>query len=341
MTRLVARWLSPGDPTQRTGGYLYNARVVESLRAFGHDVAFVVLDADWPEPSADQRPGLARALETIPPGVPVVADGLCWPGLGEAGRALAARNPVVVLVHSPLAAETGLSPERARALEALETAAFAGTRPPVATSLQTFRALWARGVRPGGTLLPGTDPAPRARGGDGTRILTVATLTRRKGHDRLLDALAEVDAPWTLRCAGAPRDPAWAREVAARVEARGWSERVTFLGDLDGPALARELDGADLVAQPARYEAFGMAVAEAVARGLPVLTGPAGVVEHLPAGAVEVVTDDAGWAPALSSWLTDPAARAAAAERAWAAAAALPRWEDTVSGFIGMLGGMS
>jgi glycosyltransferase involved in cell wall biosynthesis len=98
---------------------------------------------------------------------------------------------------------------------------------------------------------------------------------------------------------------------------------VEWVGELDDDALEAEYQRADVMVQAARYEAFGMAIAEAVARGLPVVTPPAGVVEHLPRGAVVVTEDLRG---AVRTLLVDPGARRAQSDRAWAAAGSLPDW---------------
>jgi glycosyltransferase involved in cell wall biosynthesis len=319
--RSALTWLSPGDPAQRTGGYLWNARVIESLRARGHEVEVLALSGRWP------MPGLLdpELLGAIPDGRWVVADGLCWPGLGDAGAAPGRRCPVEVVVHSLLARETGLAPADAEALDRVERASWAGVRRLVATAD-------AIGDPRTAVVIPGTRPAARARGSDGTRVLTVGTLTRRKAHDRLLDALARVEGPWTLRCAGAPRDPVWA-DTLARSAAR-WGERVVWLGDLDEASLDAEYAAADLVVQPAHYEAFGMAVAEAVARGLPVITAPAGVVDHLPPSAVRVTGD---LRADLERLLSDPNARRDLADAAWAARTALPTWDDQAARLVEVL----
>ncbi|MEQ1570731.1 MAG: glycosyltransferase, partial [Myxococcota bacterium] len=273
-------WLSPGDPDQRTGGYLWNARIARALGLRGVEVRFVPLVGDWPRPA----PAAWGALDAIPSGARVVADGLCWPGLGEAGRRLVGRCRVTVVVHSQLGREGAMID---RELDALERASWSGCAGLVATSGLTAAALGRSDVA---VVIPGTAPAQvvplRVRAP--VHLLTVGTLTRRKGHDRLLDALATVPEPWVLRCAGELRDPEWAERVAA--QARGFGDRVTFTGALDDAALDAAYADADLVVQAASFEAFGMAIAEAVARGLPVLTPPAGVVDHLPPGAVAITT---------------------------------------------------
>jgi glycosyltransferase involved in cell wall biosynthesis len=325
-------WLSPGDPAQRTGGYLWNARIAEGLRALGHDVRFVAVEGRWPAPGlADPAP-----LVGIPDGGRVVADGLLWPGLGAAGAALAGRCRVAVVVHSLLAQETGVA-DRDR-LDGWERAALGLAALRVATSALTAEALGP--ALPSVTVIPGTAPAAPCAGGDGQTLLTVGTLTRRKGHDRLLDALVGVTAGWRLLCAGAPRDPAWAEALRERVQAAGLAERVVWLGDLDEAGLEAAYARADVVVQAARYEAFGMAITEAVARGLPVVTTPAGAVRHLPTGAVREV-DERGLGEAIEALLGDAAARRAQAARAGDAALALPTWAAQAERLAAQLEGLT
>ena len=309
--------------------------MVAELRAVGWTVEVVPVDGSWPLPGLEDP----SVLDPIPDGATVLADGLLWPGLGASGVSLAFRCRVVVLVHSLLSRETGLSPDSVLVLDAAERTALDLAAEVVATSELTREGLLGFGepvdALPGVTvIIPGTNPAERARGGNGTRLLTVGTLTRRKGHDRLLSALAGVPGPWTLTCAGAARDPAWAALVARRASELGLGERVSFAGDLGAADLAALYATSNLVVQVAAYEAFGMAIAEAVARGLPVVTTSAGVVEHLPAGAVIEVDDDTV-GPAVATLLADPDAGAAQADRAWARRSDLPTWSAQAARLAG------
>ena len=76
-------WMSPGDPSRRTGGFLYNARMVEVLRGQRHQVRVLRVDADWPLPA---EATFAEQLGQIPDGDVVVADGLMWTGLPARDR---------------------------------------------------------------------------------------------------------------------------------------------------------------------------------------------------------------------------------------------------------------
>ncbi|MEQ1507243.1 MAG: glycosyltransferase, partial [Myxococcota bacterium] len=235
---MTVTWLSPGAPDQRTGGYLWNARIAAELRASGTEVEVIAVDGRWPMPGvADPAP-----LAAIPDGAVVVADGLLWPGLGAAGAALAARCRVVVVVHSLLARENGpaarpLGGAAPAGIDAIERRSWTGVKALIATSDATAAEIAADTVSsaaiPVTVVVPGTAPAPRATGGDGRTVLVVGTLTRRKGHDRVLDALAAVTAPWTLVCAGGPRDPAWAAELRAHADRLGIGPRVRWTGELD------------------------------------------------------------------------------------------------------------
>ena len=288
--------LSPGHPDQRTGGYLFNARLVRGMRALGHSV--------WVHADPDR---LGEGL--------VLADGLMWTHLGQRGARLAAERPVAVLLHSPLWREAGLAlrePEE----QALRRAALV-----IATSHRTASDLDVHAI----VVEPGTDAAPPARGSGVGRLLCVATITPRKGHDVLLRALRGVPGPWELRCAGSvDRDPAW---VASLGEVSG----VSFLGELDDAALAAEYAAADVLVHPARYEGWGMALAEALVRGLPVVTTPAGIFDGRdPACRVEVPAGDPdALARALAAVLTDPGRRAEL--RHAALRVGLPGWPEQVA----------
>lgn len=141
---------------------------------------------------------------------------------------------------------------------------------------------------------PGVDPrrfTPEAPGAQALRaqlapanqlvLLTVGRLQRRKGHDLVLQTLAQLgpEAP-PLRyviVGGGPEDERLrrlAREL--RIE-----DRVVFAGEATADELPRYYAAADLFVHPNRveqgdFEGFGLVLLEAAATGLPVIAGATG-----------------------------------------------------------------
>jgi len=337
----------PGRLDQRTGGYIYDRRIVEGLK--DRDVDVVVHELRGRFPDADPRTAQAAEAELarVPDGGTAVVDGLAVPALAGILWAEMRRIRIVLLVHHPLSLETGVAPEAAEATRRLETAAFALARRIVVTSPFTADTLADGFGVPRdriGVVVPGVDPAPRSMGsGEAAPVLlSVGMVSPRKGQDVLVDALAMMaDRPWRLVLAGSlERHPQAAAALRARIAAAGLERRVALAGELGGDALEAAWSAADLFVLASRYEGFGMAVSEALARGLPVVTTTGGALAtSVPAGAaVQVPPCDPGaLADALAPLVADPAARADLAARGRAAAAGFPTWAEQAAAFAAEL----
>ena len=176
------------------------------------------------------------------------------------------------------------------------------------------------------------------------RLLCVATVTPRKGHAILLEALAELrDRRWHLTCAGSTtRDAATFAALEHQVERLALRARVSFLGDLDAEALEREYERADLFVLASYLEGYGMALAEAITRGIPVVSTTAGAIpETVPTAAGVLVPpgDSRALAKALAPLLDHDDARARLATNARAASASLPTWRTAAERFAAALEG--
>ena len=321
----------PGSLDQPTGGYAYDRRLIAALRALGCDGR---RDRSRRRLSLSGRHDAAgrvgAALRATPAGRPLVIDGLALGVLPEAAQALAATHPVIALVHHPLALESGITPETATALAASERAALACVRHVVTTSPSTRRVLIADyAVAPASVTvaLPGIDAvavSPRPRK-DAVMLLAVGAVVPRKGYDVLIDALATLtDLDWHLVIAGdRTRDRATADAVAARIAASGLGARVSMRGAVADDELARLHADADLFVLASRHEGYGMAFAEAINHGLPVVGTRAGAIpETVPPGAGILVDPDdvAALAAALRTMIADTRARESYAAAARAAA---------------------
>lgn len=334
--------LVPGNLGTRTGGYGYDREILAGLAALGWTTTVCALDASFPSPTPAARAEAAQALAALPDDTLVLADGLAFGVLDREATAEASRLRFVGLVHHPLALENGVAPDRAAALIESERRALACSRGVVVTSPATVRSLAPYGVPTDriAVVLPGTADLPIARGTRGREpvridrpvaLLSVATLTPRKGHDVLVTALARL-APlsWHLTLAGShTMHPPTTAAVRAAIDAHGLRDRVTFAGDLDEHALHAAYDAADVFVLPTRHEGYGMAVAEAVAAGLPVVATPTGAIPDLvdaTSGVIVPIDDVDALTAALGRVIGDDAVRTSLAAGAVQRRDTLPRW---------------
>lgn len=182
-------------------------------------------------------------------------------------------------------------------------------------------------VIPNFSAVPAVGAAAPARAPDAPlRLLAYGRFVPKKGFDRLLHALsavvgAGIDAELVLGGDGPER----ARLQALAVDL-GLAPRVHMVGWIGDVAAA--LAAADAFVLPSLDEPFGIAVLEAMARGVPVIaTGTRGPLEILDASCAVLVPigDAAALAAALRALAADPAAAQALA------AAALARYREHYS----------
>jgi glycosyltransferase involved in cell wall biosynthesis len=328
----------PGRLETLTGGYGYDRRIVAGLTARGWSVIVRQLDDSFPRPTSLAREAAARVLASIPDGATVLVDGLALGALPDEARHEAARLRLVALVHHPLAGETGIDASLAIELEASERRALAAVKQVIVTSHATAGALAGYGVdrQRIAVVEPGTDPAPLARGSRNgpVRLLCVAALIPRKGHDVLFRALGSIPSRrWRLTCVGSfERDPATAERLRTLLCAEGLEDRVELAGEMDAVQLAPYYDAADVFVLPTHYEGYGMAVAEALACGLPVVGTATGAIPELvgnEAGIVVPTGDVNALALALTQILNDTptGVREKLAEGARRVRERLPTWD--------------
>jgi glycosyltransferase involved in cell wall biosynthesis len=327
----------PGDIDLPTGGYAYDRRVMAEWMSTGRAVTYLPLPGSFPSPSADDLAKTARAFAGVPADAVLLVDGLAY-GACPPVVVAAATAPIVALVHHPLALETGIAPDRARVLHAMERVALSATRGAVVTSPATATILNADYGVPADRIIvavPGNDPVPRAtRIDEPPSLLAVGSVVPRKAYPLLIDALAPLkDRAWVLTIAGASdRDPAEAARLDDAVTRHGLNDRVFVTGAVEPWVLARLYAGAHAVVSSSVFEGFGMVLTEALAHGLPVIASTGGAAgDTLPDDAALKVPpgDAAALTLALAHFLDEPALGRRLADAAWRHAQALPRWPDT------------
>jgi hypothetical protein len=325
-TGRVARFIVPAgvnDPERVSGGNVYDQRVRDGLAARGWDVGMAEAHDDG---------AVAAALDEVPRRGTVLVDGLVAAWDPDAIADAAARARVVVLAHMVAGAFAGAEAE----LVERERRALGHATRVIATSNWTASELVRQGIVERERLtvaVPGSTGGPSARGRAG-ELLCVGAVARHKGHDILLDALDGLRTlDWTCTMAG-PRDvdPAFAERVAAQAAAFG--PRVRLTGVLHADALANAYRNSGLLIAPSRTESFGMAIADARRRGLPVIAAAVGGIPEAVSGggALLVEPEDVdALADALRRWMTDPGLRARLRVEAALARPRATRWADTVA----------
>jgi glycosyltransferase involved in cell wall biosynthesis len=334
----------PGSLDQLTGGYKYDRRVIAGLRQRGCEVDVIDLGDGFPRPRPETIAAALPCLRRAPAGQPIVVDGLALGVLPEAAAALRESHRLIALVHHPLALESGLASHEAQALRESERAALAAVSRVIVTSPATRRILVADYSVPDDMItvaLPGIERTgaalARKLAGDTVNLLAVGAVVPRKGYDVLIEAvdrLAGLD--WQLVIAGdCKRDSATARDLAATIARKRLERRVCLAGSVSERELGELYRDAHVFVLASRFEGYGMAYAEAIAYGLPIIGTRTGAIpDTVPPGAGILVPPDdaAALGTALRSmisytWLRE---RCASVARA----APMPTWEAAAQAFL-------
>jgi glycosyltransferase involved in cell wall biosynthesis len=345
MTRCV--FAIPGDLATPTGGYAY-ARKILPLLSRHIETAVCALPQGFPLPSNNELMAASQALNAAAYSCHILLiDGLAF---GALPRSLigALPVPIVALVHHPLGLEEGLSEDEKRRLLDSEGEALRLAQHVVVSSPAMARTLFQLFAVPPERITvvePGILRGRKSEGsapGEPLHIVSVGTLTPRKGFGVLVEALHAVgNFEWRATIAGAlDRSPETAAAILEKIEACGLSGRIALAGTLNEAAVSALYSSGDMFALASLYEGYGMAFAEAMAHGLPVIASGDGAVRETvsaDAGILCPVRDVSAIAAALRSLLSDPALRRRKADAAWQHARTLPTWEKTAAIIGGVL----
>jgi glycosyltransferase involved in cell wall biosynthesis len=166
----------------------------------------------------------------------------------------------------------------------------------------------------------------RGSGAGLLRVGILGELSEVKGQEEFVRAAALVaekfgDAVEFLIAGGDAAHGGQYRALVKRLVAEmGLSERIKLVGRLDGDEVARFLASLDLFVSASRTEAFGMAMAEALACGVPVVAnateGAREIIEEGVTGLLAPIGDARALAAAIVSLLEDEGRRRAFGARA-------------------------
>ena len=167
---------------------------------------------------------------------------------------------------------------------------------------------------------------------------SVGSITQRKGHDVLIKALFELTKiDWRLTIIGPQHfDRHLFETLKTLAHDLKISNRITFLDALNEDELEAQYQSADIFALASRYEGYGMAYAEAIVRGIPVIGTTAGAIpDTVPAACGILAKPDhvESFKDALRKIMTDETVRGSLGKNAIASEPSFPTWRGSAEKF--------
>jgi glycosyltransferase involved in cell wall biosynthesis len=334
-------FVTVGDTDRLTGGYLYNRRLLDGLPENGVGVHRIAPCGADPAGQAEASAGFGDAFDPARFDV-LVVDALARIVVAPHLDGWRCVRPAVALVHELPGVADPATTDRERPFEA----PLLRSDRLVAVSGHGEKVLLDKGVPAGRVVVvrPGFDglepcPGGVCVGGGTTRVLCVAQWIPRKGVLDLVRAWRAEERPGAvLDLVGeTDADAGYAAEV---LEAASEDPSVIVRGPVDDATLAGLYASADLFALPSHYEGYGIVYAEALSFGLPIVAcevGPVPEVVGEDAALLVAPGDTGALSGALGRLLSDAGLRQKMSAAALRRAAGLPRWRETVEGFLRVL----
>jgi glycosyltransferase involved in cell wall biosynthesis len=364
----VARNLTfayPGDLDTLTGGYLYDKHIIEALRHQGWHVDCLSLNGDFPQPDRQDLQNAVTQLAAVPAESHLVIDGLALGALGELAQQITHRRAAngttrhcgfIALVHHPLALESGISDATSRELATSEAAALRHAAHVIVTSdttRRTVQSMFTLDTSRLTTVVPGTERSAGLKQHSATRprqrtdlsasprklvLLSVGSVIARKGYDILVQALAGLKhLDWELRIVGdAQRDRPTSEQLQQLIQHTGLQERIRLLGNLPQPDLETQYQAADVFVLASHYEGYGMAYAEAMLWGLPIIGTTGGAIAQTASAEGSLLVEPGNVSQlrqALQEVLTNHQQRARMAQASRDDGQQLPDWHTSAQRF--------
>ncbi len=336
-----------------SGGYLYDRKLVESLRRQGDTVEIISLP--WRNYAAHLTDNLRFRL---PAGLDLlIQDELNHPSLLAANRR-PHPYPLVSLVHHLRCSEPRPAWQNCfyRFIEKRYLQSVDGFIFNSQTTKSVVNSLGTNPSKPNLVAYPPTDRfghpvtevevIARAHEPGALRLLFLGNLILRKGLHTLLEAIDRQPSAFRLDVVGGLNaEPAYARAMQEQAAALGPGASVRFHGPLEREALAEKLRAAQVLVLPSSYEGFGIVYLEGMAFGLPAVGTTAGAASEVitdgETGCLVPPEDAARLYECLAMLATDRVLLARMSLQALERYRRQPAWDDTAKTIRQFLHGMA
>ena len=337
----------PGDINLPTGGYRYDREIINAWQKSGIEVSLASIEGNYPFPSETDKKTALQDIIKFPKADIAVVDGLLGGTSPEFMQALSKTLLIVALIHHPLCLENGLSIKNAESLEASERAGLKFTSGVITTSpatTLTVSNLFEYNRNKIHTVLPGVERGQISTGSKSSTVnlLCVGSIIERKGHKDLLLALSELsDYNWHLDCIGSTDfDPKLFIELKQILKTKALETKVTFHGTVSEETITNAYIKADVFVLPSLFEGYGMAYAEAIAHGLPVIGTTAGAIPDTVPETCGILVEPSNIKAlhqALEKIILDKALRNQYQKAAIKAEPSFPTWQSSANAFLKIL----
>jgi glycosyltransferase involved in cell wall biosynthesis len=332
--------MQPPAGNFRSGGYVYNVQLVTAGRRRGLGFALREGPANAVEATMREHTALRRIWDSL--FLEALACGSCahYTRQGLLLHYLPSQDPAL-----DGAARARLERIEARAIEAVSLVIATG-RAHAALIRSAHPSTPVFVCEPGvSAAFLGAPRAARRQARGMLQLLTVANFTPAKGLVEVLFALSQVlHIDWRWHVIGdETRDAVYTSRFDGAVRQLGLAERVVRHGTLGEHAVARLMDESDLFVSASRFEAYGMALAEAAARRLPAVVTRVGAASslysHGSTGLISAVDDGEAFAFHLERLMSDATLRERFRQNL--AHRRSRTWDDTLDDFIAAIANMA
>ncbi|MEM4260467.1 MAG: glycosyltransferase family 4 protein [Candidatus Woesearchaeota archaeon] len=170
--------------------------------------------------------------------------------------------------------------------------------------------------------------------GQKAKLLYVGSIEKRKGIIYLIEALNSLrDSDFELHCIGNIKSPKYYSVLCDTINKYNLNNKIIFHGRIDTSELTNYFITSSIFVFPTLYEGYGMAVAEAMAYGLPVIASKIPAIEEFleneKEGFLVEPRNSKKLSEALSTLMNNPLLMQLFSEKALEKARTFPSWDNS------------